>query len=109
MFTEMNETEDDLNNGVTKSNYEKSLPKTQQGATQKVGTHVWLHRELYRSLRARNVDEDVIDIDIVLSDLAIISGVRVTADYKSELILPVRAEGIQKKAVQVINTLKLIY
>ncbi|HEY0175175.1 MAG TPA: hypothetical protein VGC08_02285, partial [Pedobacter sp.] len=55
LLTQMNEEEYDLNNGVTKRTFEHSRPKRYDGSAYRLGTHEWLHEELRRSLKLRNI------------------------------------------------------
>nr|WP_315425064.1 hypothetical protein [uncultured Pedobacter sp.] len=100
----LNEPKDNLEKGGTKRTFELSL-KDKEGKIPTLGTHEWLHQELFRSLRSRDNE----DAEEIFTDLVTLSGVRVIADYKSEIVLPSRAKGIYKKAVELIDTLKKEY
>ncbi|WP_230147948.1 hypothetical protein [Pedobacter sp. Bi27] len=103
----MNETEEDLNEGITKQNFENSLPLKKNGETVKLGTHVWLQKELYRSLRSKTKDFKM--IQDITDSIGTISEVRILADYTNEIILEPRAKGIVKKAESLIESLDKIY
>ncbi|CAH0142596.1 hypothetical protein SRABI27_00317 [Pedobacter sp. Bi27] len=107
MNTQMNETEEDLNEGITKQNFENSLPLKKNGETVKLGTHVWLQKELYRSLRSKTKDFKM--IQDITDSIGTISEVRILADYTNEIILEPRAKGIVKKAESLIESLDKIY
>ena len=70
----LNEKENNLEKGGTKRNFELSL-KDEDGKIPTLGTHEWLHKELFRSLRSRNVE----DAEDIYTDLVTLSGVRVIA------------------------------
>jgi len=104
--TQLNESEENLNNGITKENYIKSLSLADQN--KKIGTHVWLQKELFRSLNSRATSSEI-DIEKIMGAIGTLATVRVIADYKSEIIMPNRAKGIYDKAILFINSINSIY
>lgn len=106
MISNMGVPEDNLENGTAKKEYENSLPKN-SGKSPRLTTHVWLHHELRRSLLSRHTDPNV--VEDIMEDVSVIAGVRVSADYKKEIILEPRARGIHEKATNLIKTLENIY
>lgn len=107
MASSMNVPEERIEDGKAKKDYENSLPKNEDGKSPNLTTHVWLHRELRRSLLSTNTDPE--KVQQIMDDVSIISKVRIDADYRREIVLKARATGIHDKASKLIKQLDNIY